>query len=108
VLSGAPALPKLFDRDAARRLIEFFTTNIRNPNTRPAYARAAVELALWCERNDIHELQDIEPLHVATYIEILQTRLAPPSVAARCSPPKMHSDTLNILHHEYRLETIAP
>jgi hypothetical protein len=39
-LSG-PMLPKLFapDPDAARRFIEFFTANIRNPNTRRAYAR---------------------------------------------------------------------
>jgi hypothetical protein len=42
---GAPALPKLFapGKDAARRFIEFFTANIRNPNTRRAYARAVVE-----------------------------------------------------------------
>jgi len=35
VLPGTPALPKLFapDKDAARRFIEFFTANTRNPNT---------------------------------------------------------------------------
>src|SRR5262245_51032967 len=38
--SGAPTLPKLFAPDqAAARFIEFFTANIRNPNTRCAYAR---------------------------------------------------------------------
>ena len=78
VLPGSPALPKLFapDPDAARRFIEFFTANIRNPNTRRAYARAAVEFAGWCEQSDIRELQDIEPFHVAAYIETLQGRLA--------------------------------
>jgi hypothetical protein len=30
-------------RDAAERFIGFFTANIRNPNTRRAYARAAVK-----------------------------------------------------------------
>jgi hypothetical protein len=51
VLSGAPALPKLFapDKGAARRFIEFFTANIRYPNTGRAYARAAVDFVLWCE-----------------------------------------------------------
>jgi arylsulfatase A-like enzyme len=51
VVSGSVELPALFapDRDAARRLVEFFTANIRNPNTRRAYARAAVQYATWCE-----------------------------------------------------------
>lgn len=37
------ALPKLFAPDAriAERVIEFFTAQIRNPNTRKAYPRAA-------------------------------------------------------------------
>lgn len=36
-----PGLPALFapTPDAARRYVEFFTTNIRNPYTRRAYAR---------------------------------------------------------------------
>lgn len=44
VVSGAPALPRLFapDEAAARRFL--FTANIRNLNTRRAYARAAVML----------------------------------------------------------------
>ena len=32
-----------------QRFIEFFTANIRNPNTRKAYAKAASEFAEWCE-----------------------------------------------------------
>jgi len=41
VALGSLDLPALFapDRDAARRFIEFFTANPRNPNTRRAYAR---------------------------------------------------------------------
>ena len=46
------ALPALFrpDEATAKRVIEFFTANIRNPNTRKAYAKAAVDLAAWCDR----------------------------------------------------------
>jgi hypothetical protein len=53
VLSGAPTLPKLFapDESAARRFLEFFTANIRNPHTRRTYARAAVEFALRKKRS---------------------------------------------------------
>jgi site-specific recombinase XerD len=96
VLPGSPTLPKLFapDTDAARRFIEFFTANIRNPNTRRAYARAAIAFAVWCEQQDIRELQDIEPLYVATYIETLQVRLAPPSVKQHLAAIRMLFDWL--------------
>ena len=39
---------------AAIRFIEFFTANIRNPDTRAAYARAVSDFFRWCEgREDI-------------------------------------------------------
>jgi hypothetical protein len=46
VLPGSPALPRLSapGPGRARRFIEFFTANIRNPHTR-RYARTAVEFA---------------------------------------------------------------
>jgi hypothetical protein len=50
---------------AGKRFIEFFTANIRNPNTRRAYARAAAEFAARCECNGLTELREIEPVHVA-------------------------------------------
>ena len=34
---------------AAERFVEFFTANIRNKNTRQAYARAAWDFFAWCE-----------------------------------------------------------
>src|ERR1700687_5825937 len=82
VVSGSATLPALFapDASAGKRFVEFFTANIRNPNTRKAYARAASEFASWCDRNGLTELRDIEPVHVAAYIEGLQVRLAAPSV----------------------------
>lgn len=93
---GSFKLPALFapDPDAERRFIEFFTANIRNPNTRRAYARAAAEFAVWCERNDLHELAEIEPVHVAAYIETLQTRLAPSSVKQNLAAIRMLFDWL--------------
>lgn len=40
-------LPALFAPDSrtAKRVLEFFTANIRNPNTRKAYAKAAGDFA---------------------------------------------------------------
>jgi site-specific recombinase XerD len=90
------ALPMLFapSPNAGRRFIAFFTANIRNPNTRKAYARAAVEFSAWCGNNGLTELQEIEPVHVATYIETLQARLGAPSVKLHLAVTRMLFDWL--------------
>ena len=97
---NAASLPRLFapDAAAARRFIEFFTANIRNPNTRRAYARAATEFANWCERQRLHELRDIEPVHIAAYVEGLQDRLAAPSVKLHLAAIRMLFDWLVVGH----------
>jgi len=64
--------------DAARRYLEFFAAHIRNANTRSAYVRAADEFLSWSYSNGIGSLVDIEPLHVAAWIERkAQTHAAP-------------------------------
>ena len=89
-------LPALFRPTpaAARRTLEFFTANIRNPNTRKAYARAVGEFAAWCGQNGLHELGAIEPTHVAAYVEQLQLRLSPPSVKLSLAALRMLFDWL--------------
>jgi integrase/recombinase XerD len=63
--AASPALPALTagagDR-AAVSFLEFFTVNIRNRNTRAAYARAARREGHW-----IGELGRVQPMHVAVY-----------------------------------------
>ena len=54
---------------AARRFLEFFAATIRNKNTRMAYYRAAARFFAWCDHHKVGEIVDIEPLHVATYVE---------------------------------------
>lgn len=63
-----PALIAREDRRTGERFIEFFTANIRNPNTRAAYARAVAQFLSWCETRGAN-LRDISPLAVAAYIE---------------------------------------
>lgn len=79
---GAISFPAIFSPDVgtARRVLEFFTVNIRNPHTRKAYGKAAGEFAAWCEAHGIAHLRDVQPMHVAAYIEELQRRIAAPSV----------------------------
>ncbi len=48
---GVPAVVAAAGDPAAMRFIEFFTANIRNPNTRAAYARAVMDFFAWCERH---------------------------------------------------------
>ncbi|MGA8612580.1 MAG: hypothetical protein WB760_12810 [Xanthobacteraceae bacterium] len=43
-----PALIADLGDEAAWRYVEFFTANIRNPNTRRAYARACARFFAWC------------------------------------------------------------
>jgi hypothetical protein len=46
---GLPALIAGAGDRAAMRFLEYFTVNIRNKNTRAAYARAAADFLNWCE-----------------------------------------------------------
>lgn len=57
------SVPRLYAPSvrAAKRFLEFFAPNIRNPNTRRAYVRAAFDFADWCDQNHLGDLVDIEP-----------------------------------------------
>lgn len=95
-LQSSVSLPALFapTADASKRFIEFFTANIRNPNTRKAYAWAVGEFATRCEANGLTELSDIGPVHVAAYIEIPWQRLSAPSVKQHLAAIRMLFDWL--------------
>nr|WP_258192039.1 site-specific integrase [Nitrosomonas nitrosa] len=54
---------------------------MRNPHTRRAYIRAVLDFMSWCKAQaNIGSLVEIEPLHVAAWIELQTTRLSAPSV----------------------------
>src|SRR3954470_20320641 len=75
------SLPALVgtDEHSQRRFLEFFTVNIRNPNTRKAYAGAVVSFFDWCSRRHL-TLQSVQAIHVAVYVEDLQTRASKQTV----------------------------
>jgi site-specific recombinase XerD len=79
---------------AARRFLEFFAATIRNKNTRTAYYRAACHFFAWVEQHEIGELADIEPIHVAVYIEVLQVTAAKPTVKLHLAAIRMLFDWL--------------
>src|ERR1700693_6219215 len=65
---------------AARRFLEFFAATIRNKNTRMAYNGAADRSSAWCDHHKIGEIADIEPLHVAAYVEAMGKDFEKPTV----------------------------
>ena len=78
---------------AGRRFVEFFTANIRNPNTRKAYYRAACEFFDWCDQARLG-LLDIEPVHVAAWVESLGRGFSPPTVKQWLAAVRMLFDWL--------------
>lgn len=79
----APTVPALViaagDR-AGIRFLEFFASAIRNPHTRRAYARAAGDFLAWCAGAGVSSITDVQPLHVAAWIELQTQTLSAPSV----------------------------
>lgn len=85
-----PATIAELGEGASYRFLEFFTAHIRNPNTRAAYARAVHQFFDWCPV----ELHGITSIHIATYVEQLSERLAPPTVKQHLAAIRMLFDWL--------------
>ena len=82
-MSGAPALVAAVGARGSYRFFEFYTAQIRNPNTRRAYARAAVEFFDWLEARGVTHITAVESVHVAAYIEQLQKSRSAPTANLR-------------------------
>jgi len=96
---ASPAMPGLIVRagkQAAWRFFEFFAVHIRNPNTRAAYALAAGAFLRWCEGQGIGALGQVQPVHVAAYIEALQAVRSAPTVKQHLACIRMLFDWLVI------------
>ena len=90
---GVPAVVLAAGKNAGLRFLEFFTANIRNPNTRRAYHRACCDFLRWCESGGL-ALDQIGPVHVAAYIERIGKDLARPSVKQQLAAIRMLFDWL--------------
>jgi integrase family protein with SAM-like domain len=78
-----PAIIAAAGERASLRFLEFFAANIRNPHTCRAYARAAEEFLGWCASVGVRSIADVQPVHVATWIEAGTRELAAPSAKQR-------------------------
>lgn len=78
-----PALVASAGEPASIRFLEFFVSAIRNPHTRRAYARAAGEFLDWCAGAGVTSITAVQPLHIATWIELQTQTLSAPTVKQR-------------------------
>jgi site-specific recombinase XerD len=88
-----PVLVAEMGEQASWRYIEFFTANIRNPNTRRAYARAAFHFFSWCDVRRL-TLSTIRSFDVAAWIEELQQHHSSPGVKQQLAAVRMLFDWL--------------
>jgi site-specific recombinase XerD len=96
VLPESALIPSMIadaGESAAWRYVDFFTSNIRNPNTRRAYARACQTFFAWCEDRGL-SLTTIRPYDVATYIETRGLTHSAPDVKQQLAAVRMLFDWL--------------
>jgi len=83
IFRAAGALPAIVAQAPEHtrvRFLEFFAAAIRNPNTRRAYAHAVGEFLAWCAQAGVRSMTEVQPLHVAAWIEVQTRTLSAPTV----------------------------
>jgi len=89
-----PAIVMTSGDRAAYRFLEFFTTQIRNPHTRRAYARAVGDFCAWLEDRHLPLITAVTSVHVAAYIEGLGKMQSVPTVKQHLAAIRMLFDWL--------------
>ena len=96
-LIPAPAptsLPSLFTvrPEARKRFRDFFSSHIRNKNTRRAYMEAVRQFSAFCAGHGIEDLAQVEPVHVAAFVEDQLRQCSRPTVKQRLAALRMLFD----------------
>jgi integrase/recombinase XerD len=93
-LSNTSSLPSVFTTrpEARTRLRDFFSSHIRNPNTRRAYREAVRQFSAFCAEHGIVELAYVEPVHVAAFVEAQLKLHSKPTVKQRLAALRMLFD----------------
>src|ERR1700692_4896744 len=85
----APALITRASPSTRQKFFEFFTVPIRNGKPTAAYYRAIQQFLAWAEHAGYQDIEDIEPITVAAYIETLQRQAAPATVKQHMAAVRM-------------------
>ena len=88
------SLPSLFTgrSEARKRMRDFFSSHIRNKNTRRAYMEAVRQFSAFCIRHGIEDLAQVEPVHVAAFVEDQLREHSKPTVKQRLAALRMLFD----------------
>ncbi len=78
--------------EASARMRDFFTSHIRNPHTRRAYMEAVRQFSGFCAEVGITDLAQVEPVHVAAFVEAQLRLHSKPTVKQRLAALRMLFD----------------
>jgi len=98
-LSATPtsaSLPSIFTAQpqARARMRDFFSSHIRNANTRRAYLEAVRQFSTFCAELGLADLAQVEPIHVAAFVEAQLRLHSKPTVKQRLAALRMLFDWL--------------
>ncbi|MCA0279079.1 MAG: site-specific integrase [Proteobacteria bacterium] len=77
-----------------RSFVEFFAAAIRNANTRKAYYRASCNFLEWAKGSGLESLVEIQPIHVAAWVELSSKTHSTATVKQQLAAVKMLFDFL--------------
>lgn len=88
------SLPSIFAArpEARTRMRDFFSSHIRNPNTRRAYREAVRQFSAFCAEHHIRDLAQVQPIHVAAFVETQLKLHSKPTVKLRLAALRMLFD----------------
>ncbi len=94
IASPLNSLPSIFTArpEARKRMRDFFSSHIRNPNTRRAYLEAVRQFSAFCAEISIVDLAQVEPIHVAAFVEAQLKLHSKPTVKQRLAALRMLFD----------------
>jgi integrase/recombinase XerD len=91
---SSTSLPSIFTAQpqAKKRARDFFSSHIRNKNTRRAYMEAVRQFSAFCAVHGVEELTQVEPVHVAAFVEDQLRQCSKPTVKQRLAALRMLFD----------------
>ena len=78
--------------ESRARMRDFFSSHIRNPNTRRAYMEAVRQFSAFCSEIGILDLADVVPVHVGGFVELQLKSQSKPTVKLRLAALRMLFD----------------
>src|ERR1035437_2019583 len=94
LIRSPASLPSVFTArpEARTRTRDFFSSHIRNPNTHRAYREAIRQFSAFCAEIGIVDLAQVEPIHVAAFVEVQLKLHSRPTVKLRLAALRMLFD----------------